>query len=213
MSNMTEAYKHGYEDTMRKFAQDAQEVTDPDERQYMETMRAREEDLRRYHAEQREIAELMNAQQAAEQNVRGDYPGRRNNPFNMRFFNVGWLGELANGLRNGDFTRFDTAQNGLRGGIRYAIRMPERGVVDNLTIRNYVHNAAPASDGNDEEQHAANIARISGLGVDDVLDTSDDGTMVDFARGVTQAESGADAANWYTPQEYTNAVQQARIDM
>lgn len=147
------------------------------------------------------------------QDDRGAYPFPNMNPGNLRYFGVGWHGEIPDGLRYGDFTHFDSATNGLRAMIRNAIRMPERGVIPDLTIRDFVHVATPGIDGNDEQQHAQNIADVSGLGVDDVLDTNDDGTMVDFARGVVQAESTARAADWFTPEEYTNAVRAARVDM
>ena len=142
---------------------------------------------------------------------RGGYPNSANNPFNLRYYpEIAWHGQISTGLRRGDFARFDTATNGLRAGIRNAINMASRYFPDGMSISNYVHRASPASDNNDEATHAANISSVSGIPSDQVLDTSDDGVMVDFARGTTRSESGSAASNWFTPQEYTNAVQSAR---
>lgn len=135
------------------------------------------------------------------------YPGALNNPGNMRFYNVGWLGEQPADRRRGQFTRFDTPQHGLRAAIRNAMNIGRR--QPQFTIESFVPVYSPGTE-NNTEQHTSNIADVSGIARDAVIDPEDTGQMVDFARGLIQAESGADAANWFTPQEYTNAVTSAR---
>ena len=39
---------------------------------------------------------------------------RNNNPFNLKFFSIGWVGEIGT---DGDFSVFDTAENGIRAGM------------------------------------------------------------------------------------------------
>lgn len=138
---------------------------------------------------------------------RAAYPGSRNNPGNMRYFGVGWLGEQPAGLQRGQFTRFSTPQLGLRAMIRNIMNIGSR--QPSFTIDNVVPVYSPGVE-NDTESHASNISSVSGIPRTDVLDPSDNGQMVDLARGLVQAESGARAAEWFTPQEYTNAVISAR---
>ena len=138
--------------------------------------------------------------------VRPAFPGKNNNPVNMRYYGVGWNGERPAGLSKGDFTRFDTPQNGARAGIRNLMTLGKR---HGFTLNGIMPKFSPSSE-NDTGRHIRNISSISNLPPDKVLDPNDTGQMVDLLRGVIGAESGRKALNWYTPQELTNAVIRAR---
>ena len=138
--------------------------------------------------------------------VRPAFPGQNNNPVNMRYYGVGWNGERPAGLSKGDFTRFDTPQNGARAGIRNLMTLGKR---HGFTLNGIMPKFSPSSE-NDTWRHIRNISSISNLPPDKVLDPNNTGQMVDLLRGVIGAESGRKALNWYTPQELTNAVLRAR---
>lgn len=138
--------------------------------------------------------------------VRPAFPGKNNNPVNMRYYGVGWNGERPAGLSKGDFTRFDTPQNGARAGIRNLMTLGKR---HGFTLNGIMPKFSPSSE-NDTGRHIRNISSISNLPPDKVLDPKNTGQMVDLLRGVIGAESGRKTLNWYTPQELTNAVIRAR---
>lgn len=148
---------------------------------------------------------------AASQPSRGAYPGSKNNPANMRHYNQGWYGEKTKGLNQGDFLKFDTPHNGLRAASRCLTTLGSR-APGGFTISNVIPRFSPRSE-NNTENHIANISSISGIGKDQVIDPKNDGQMADLLRGVTGAESGRATQNWFTPQEYTNAVRRARISL
>lgn len=146
-----------------------------------------------------------------QQDQRGDYPGRRNNPGNMRFYpGINWHGEQSQGLQRGDYNVFDSPTNGLRAMVRQWMNTGRRNPP--FTIENVANHYAPTNE-NNTARYIRNISRISGLGSDQVLDPDNDGQMVDLARGVTTAESGDAEWNWFTPQEQTNAVHRARVNI
>ena len=147
------------------------------------------------------------AQNTTNTTERVAYPGALNNPGNMRFYNVGWLGEQPTGIARGQFTRFDTPQHGLRAAARNAMNIGAR--QPQFTIDSFVPIYSPGTE-NNTDRHAQNISDVSGIARDTVLDSDDTGQMVDFLRGLIQAESGANTASWFTPTEYTNAVTSAR---
>lgn len=138
--------------------------------------------------------------------VRPAFPGKNNNPVNMRYYGVGWNGERPAGLSKGDFTRFDTPQNGARAGIRNLMTLGKR---HGFTLNGIMPKFSPSSE-NDTGRHIRNISSISNIPPDKVLDPKNTGQMVDLLRGVIGAESGRKTLNWYTPQELTNAVIRAR---
>ena len=138
--------------------------------------------------------------------VRPAFPGKNNNPVNMRYYGVGWNGERPAGLSKGDFTRFDTPQNGARAGIRNLMTLGKR---HGFTLNGIMPKFSPSSE-NDTGRHIRNISSISNLPPDKVLDPKNTGQMVDLLRGVIGAESGRKTLDWYTPQELTNAVLRAR---
>lgn len=143
--------------------------------------------------------------------IRGRYPGSKNNPANMRHYNQGWYGEKTKGLNQGDFLKFDTPHNGLRAASRCITTLGSR-APGGFTISNIIPRFSPRSE-NNTNNHIANISSISGIGKDQVIDPKNDGQMVDLLRGVIGAESGRATQNWFTPQEYTNAVRRARISL
>lgn len=158
---------------------------------------------------QAEPATTNDVQQAA-QEPRGDYPGRRNNPGNMRHYNQNWLGERSAGLNQGDFLNFDSPTNGLRAAAR--LLRGSLGRSAQPTIASVVPIYSPTNE-NDVATHTANISRISGLGANQRLDVDNVGQMVDLLRGVVGAESGQPSWDWFTPQEQTNAVLRARTSL
>ena len=138
--------------------------------------------------------------------VRPAFPGKNNNPVNMRYYGVGWNGERPAGLSKGDFTRFDTPQNGARAGIRNLMTLGKR---HGFTLNGIMPKFSPSSE-NDTGRHIRNISSISNLPPDKVLDPKNTGQMVDLLRGVIGAESGRKVLNWFKPVELTNAVIRAR---
>lgn len=138
--------------------------------------------------------------------VRPAFPGKNNNPVNMRYYGVGWNGERPAGLSKGDFTRFDTPQNGARAGIRNLMTLGKR---HGFTLNGIMPKFSPSSE-NDTGRHIRNISSISNIPPDKVLDPNNTGQMVDLLRGVIGAESGRKALNWFKPVELTNAVIRAR---
>lgn len=138
--------------------------------------------------------------------VRPAFPGRNNNPVNMRYYGVGWNGERPAGLSKGDFTRFDTPQNGARAGIRNLMTLGKR---HGFTLNGIMPKFSPSSE-NDTGRHIRNISSISNIPPDKVLDPNNTGQMVDLLRGVIGAESGRKTLNWFKPVELTNAVIRAR---
>lgn len=141
---------------------------------------------------------------------RAAFPGTNNNPGNMRYYRIGWHGERPEGIAHGDFTRFDTPQNGLRAMARNLMTLGKR--AKQFTIGNVIPVYSPASE-NNVPRHIKTIVGASGLGRDQVIRSSDDATMVKLLRGVVSAESGKGVAGWYTPQEYLEAVRNARVRM
>lgn len=142
----------------------------------------------------------------ARASVRPAFPGKNNNPVNMRYYGVGWNGERPAGLSKGDFTRFDTPQNGARAGIRNLMTLGKR---HGFTLNGIMPKFSPSSE-NDTGRHIRNISSISNLPPDKVLDPKNTGQMVDLLRGVIGAESGRKTLNWFKPVELTNAVIRAR---
>lgn len=142
----------------------------------------------------------------AQANVRPSFPGKNNNPVNMRYYGVGWRGERPAGLSKGDFTRFATPQDGARAGIRNLMTLGKR---HGFTLNGIMPKFSPSSE-NDTGRHIRNISSISNIPPDKVLDPKNTGQMVDLLRGVIGAESGQKALNWFKPVELTNAVLRAR---
>jgi len=137
---------------------------------------------------------------------RAAFPGRRNNPGNMRFYNVGWQGENPTGLRQGDFTQFRTPQDGVRAMIRNLRTIAKR---NGTTLDKIVPVYSPKSE-NNTARHIQNIATLSGLRRNQTIDFNNDSQVARLARGLIQAESGKSVANWFTPQEILDAVRRSR---
>lgn len=143
--------------------------------------------------------------------ARGDYPRAGNNPGNLRYYRgIGWFGENAEGLRNGDMNVFDDANNGYRAAARQWINNGRRHPP--FTIENIAPHYATTNE-NDVARYITNVSTNSGIPRDRVIDPDDDGQMVDLMRGVITSESGWPAWRWFTPQESTNNVQRARISL
>jgi len=142
--------------------------------------------------------------------ARGKFPLANNNPGNMRFYNIGWLGELRNGLKNGDFTKFDTPQHGLRAMARNLMNIGKRQKA--FTIDSITPIYSPPNE-NNVKRHASNISSISGLSGNKVLDPNNNKHMTSLLKGFLGAESGNKVMNWFTEKELLDAVRAARTSV
>lgn len=160
-----------------------------------------------------------------------------NNPGNLRPPRKKplWRGELDYEGRKPDvgFARFDTPQHGLRAmmsnlrnirPLSYAELHDGYDMVPEAdmwkyhtspafsTLNNIIPRYAPRSE-NDTAGHISNTSKVSGIDPDARLDFGDDKQMVNLARGIVDSESGRQAMNWFTPEEYLNAVKSSRVNL
>lgn len=125
----------------------------------------------------------------------------RNNPGNVRFYNQKWDGELPAGLNKGDFSVFDTKENGGRAAIKTLFNIAKR--ISVPTLEKIMSIYSPSSE-NDTAKHVSNISRISGIPSDRELKLDDVGQWVDVARGLFRSETGNKYT--FTPAGMTNIV-------
>lgn len=128
----------------------------------------------------------------------------RNNPGNVRFYGQNWLGEIADGLSNGDFSAFDTPEHGARAAVRTTMNIARK--LPSPTIEEIMRIYSPTNE-NNTARHAASISRISGIPKARALRQGDVGQWVDFARGLFQAETGKKYS--FSPSQMTNVVESA----
>lgn len=142
---------------------------------------------------------------------RSAYPGRLNNPGNMEYRrNNGWSGQIGRGGSNNRFAHYDTPTSGGTAAIGRWMELARS--QNNPTINSIVPIYSPASENNVVE-HARNIAsNAPGISTNTVLNIDNTGQWVDLARGLFAAESGHPHSRWFTPNEYTNMVNNARIE-
>lgn len=151
------------------------------------------------------------------QTARMPYPGQLRNPGNVRHYaNDTWLGEITEGRNPGQFARFDTPQHGLRAASRVVLNIANR-LGDNPTLDGIIGRYSPPNE-NNTARHASTVSSLSGIARDAPIDTGDTGQMVDLMRGIVGAENprmpdGRRYSEWFTPDEYTNAVVSARTSV
>ena len=151
------------------------------------------------------------------QPARMPYPGQLRNPGNVRHYaNDTWLGEITEGRNPGQFARFDTPQHGLRAASHVVLNIANR-LGDNPTLDGIIGRYSPPNE-NNTTRHASTVSSLSGIARDAPIDTSDTGQMVDLMRGIVGAENprmpdGRRYSEWFTPDEYTNAVVSARTSV
>lgn len=145
------------------------------------------------------------------QEDRPAYPGGLNNPGNMEYRqDNGWPGQIGRGGRDNRFARYDTPTSGGTAAIGRWMEIARSQI--NPTISSIVPTYSPASE-NDVVQHAYNIAsNAPGISTNTVLNIDNTGQWVDLARGLFAAESDHEHSRWFTPNEYTNMVNNARTE-
>lgn len=136
----------------------------------------------------------------------GTYGGV-NNMFNMRNYSQGWLGEDVKGLSRGQMLNFNSPWHGFRAGSRNAMNILKS--LQKPTIRNFTPIFSPKVE-NDVDKHMSNISKLSGIGPDDVLDTSNNEQMFRFLTGLAMAESGNKALQGLTAKRILEAISDAR---
>jgi len=117
---------------------------------------------------------------------------RNNNPLNIwRYDANDWLGK--DWTNTGNIERFTTLAYGLRATIFLFRKKINQG---HNTIRKLAANWTPAGHGtNNPAQVAQDVAQITGIGIDTVLDANDRGRINDIIRAYSVTEIGwADAA-------------------
>lgn len=135
-------------------------------------------------------------------------PSGVNNMFNMRNYFQGWLGEDVKGLSRGQMLNFNSPWYGFRAGSRNAMNILRS--LKKPTIRNFTPIFSPKVE-NDVDKHMSNISKLSGIGLDDVLDTGNNEQMFRFLTGLAMAESGNKALQGLTAKRILEAISDARV--
>lgn len=133
--------------------------------------------------------------------------GGVNNMFNMRNYFQGWLGEDVKGLSRGQMLNFNSPWHGFRAGARNAMNILKN--LQKPTIRSFTPIFSPKVE-NDVDKHMSNISKLSGIGLDDVLDASNNEQMFRFLTGLAMAESGNKALQGLTSRRILEAISDAR---
>ena len=127
-----------------------------------------------------------------------------NNPTNLRPLPAG---ELWNGQTGsmGGFCVFQDPEHGIRAA---AITLRSYGRAGTNTVRTIYRTWAPASDGNDPDAYGAFVSAQTGFGLDQVLDLTDQPTLVALIAASTLMENGVppEGKNWYTPDVFAAGV-------
>lgn len=112
---------------------------------------------------------------------------RNNNPGNIRF-NRGnnWVGQTGRG-EGGQFSAFDTPENGVRAIGRLLQTYDRQGV---NTLSGIARKWAPASDGNDEAAYIRTLQRATGLNATQKINMQDPATLQAIIRGIITQENG-----------------------
>ena len=151
--------------------------------------------------------------------VTGKYVGK-NNPFNMRHYFQGWLGEDVSGLNRGDMLNFSSQYYGWRAGARNA-----RNILGKLkasgkvpSIRNFTPIISPAKGDymkkeNDVPRHMKNISDLSLIGIDDAIDPDNDTQFFKFLTGLSMAESGTEALKGMKSKDILRAIRSGRTSV
>lgn len=114
---------------------------------------------------------------------------RNNNPLNIRISNNPWSGKVTDNT-DGAFEQFVDIAHGYRAGLLNMRTQINRG---NNTIRKLINIWAPASDNNNPERYANQVAAAAGMSVDDVINPRDPNTMQKIVAAMARVENGQDA--------------------
>jgi hypothetical protein len=142
---------------------------------------------------------LFSRSAGAAETVISDQPGRttgeappigasplglaNNNPFNLEFRNIGWVGEIGT---DGRFSIFDTAENGIRAGmINIHTKMTRDGL---RTVRQLITRLSPAFE-NPTESFIQFVSRRVGVAADQPIEFRP--SIIGLSRAIIQFENGS----------------------
>lgn len=114
---------------------------------------------------------------------------KNNNPLNLRFNSIGWVGEVGS---FGGFSVFDNTEHGARAGLKNLINMSFLYGVK--TIEGKILRHAPKSDGNDPEAYIAHVIATFKLNGKVVTRDYEVATKQDYsilAQSMSSMESGS----------------------
>ena len=138
--------------------------------------------------------------------VAGPYPGPNRNPGNVK--NRGNY-EGRDPKHKGKFAKFDTPEHGLNAAARVVDRLAadlQATGLTNATPFSVISRYAPASDGNDPEEHARNIVGGAGVGLYDRLHDMSVKQKAGLLRGLTRFETSKEASDWFRQADYETAA-------
>ena len=154
---------------------------------------------------------------AAQPSVKTVKQTGKNNPFNMRHYLQGWLGEDSSGLGKGDMLNFSSPYYGWRAGARNArnilLRLKESGKTP--TIRNFTPIYSPKNgdfkkNENNVKRHMKNISSLSRIGLDDEINPDDETQLFKFLTGLAMSESGFGSLNGMKAKDILRAIRSGK---
>ena len=129
-------------------------------------------------------AQIMNEPQKQLPAPKGSSPLglRNNNPFNLEYRNIGWVGEIGT---DGRFSIFDTAENGIRAGMINVHTKMTRDQAN--TIRKLLTRLSPAFE-NPLDAFIGFVSRELGIGPDAPLDFKEH--IIKLSKAIIRFENG-----------------------
>lgn len=110
---------------------------------------------------------------------------RNNNPGNLNY--AGQAGATKEGGSGGRFAIFESMQHGVAALYRQLQIYFKRGI---NTLSSIVKTYAPASDNNNVDAYVSALAKATGKGANDVLDSGDTATIARLMKGIVDHENG-----------------------
>lgn len=135
------------------------------------------------------------------------YPEPNRNPGNVK--NRGNY-EGRDPKHKGKFAKFDTPEHGLNAAARAVDRLAadlQATGLTNATPFSVISRYAPASDGNDPEEHARNIVGDAGVGLYTPFSKMTPKQKEGFLRGLVRFETSKEASDWYRQADYKTAAE------
>ncbi len=126
---------------------------------------------------------------------------RNNNPFNIRKSPTEWKGEVI-GLDD-TFETYDTPIDGIRAGCKILRSYKHKYGID--TVRKCIERFAPPNE-NDTSAYMIQVAHELNVGLDDIINLDDEGTLFLMARAIIRHENGQQP---YGYEELTGGVKAA----
>lgn len=139
-----------------------------------------------------DLPQILSQSYQVKSDEKADLPRgfRNNNPLNLRISDTPWQGKIASNT-DGSYEQFDNIINGYRAGIK---NMKTRIGEGNNTIRKLIAVWAPSGDGNNNpESYARDVAQMSGVGIDEVINPNDPTIMTKIVASMVRVENGQDA--------------------